>query len=77
MGRRRDKLDKRLANAIVTRQCNSLKKTKERLRREKQMLELLKQGQLPYTPPIMSWLSSQLGKKSSKITANDVKTMIA
>jgi len=76
MGSRRNRLDKRLNNAKVTRQNNSLVKDSERERRKKGMLVLLQKGQLPYTPGVMSWLSSELGKKASRITPEDVKTLL-
>ncbi|MCK5270011.1 MAG: hypothetical protein KAJ46_04470 [Sedimentisphaerales bacterium] len=76
MGRRRDRLNKRLARAIVTRRENSMTKTKERTRREEQMQAILKQGELPYTPGVMSWLSGQLGKKASRVTSEDVKSLL-
>ncbi len=77
MGQRRDRLNKRQSRAILTRQVNSLRKGHEQARRERQMHSLLKQGELPYTPGVMSWLSSRLGKKASRITGEDVKTLLA
>ena len=41
------------------------------------MHEILKQGKLPYTPVIMSWLSSELGKRSKFITQADVDRLLA
>lgn len=76
MGRRRDRMNKRQTNAIATRKVNSLKKAAECGRREKQIISLLKEGELPYTPGIMSWLSDKLGKKAKQITTEDVKTLI-
>ena len=76
MGHRRDRLNKRLSRAIVTRRENSLTKTKERTRREEQMQAILKQGELPYTPGVMSWLSGQLGKRASRVTPEDVKSLL-
>jgi hypothetical protein len=76
MGRRRDRLNKRLARAIVTRRENSMTKTKERTRRDEQMQVILKKGELPYTPGVMSWLSGQLGKKASLVTSEDVKSLL-
>jgi len=76
MGRRRDRLNKRLARAIVTRRENSLTKANERTRRDEQMQAILKQGELPYTPGVMSWLSEQLGKKASRVTSEDVKGLL-
>ena len=76
MGRRRDRLNKRLARAIVTRRENSMTKARERTRREEQIQAILKQGELPYTPGVMSWLSGQLGKKASRVTSEDVKSLL-
>jgi len=76
MGQRRDRLDKRLANATITRQVNSLKKAKEQSRRDLIMLSILKEGQFPYTPGMMSWLSGKLAKKASRITEEDVKNLL-
>jgi len=76
MGQRRDRLNKRQARATVTRQENSLKKLKERNRRDEQMRAILKKGTFPYTPAVMSWASKQLGIKSSRITAKDVKALL-
>jgi len=75
MGQRRNRLDKRLANAQTTRRANSYIKDAERERRQQKMLHIIKQGQLPYTPGVMSWLSVQLGKKASRITAQDVQSL--
>lgn len=76
MGRRRDRLDKRLANQIATRQKNSVKKHEESARRDRQMKELLKKGSFPYTPGILSWASVKLNKKAAEITEEDIKTLI-
>ena len=77
MGRRRDRLNKRLSNAIATRRVNSLDKELARDRRDKQILGLLKEGELPYTPGVMSWLSVKLDKKASRIVAEDVQRLLA
>ena len=76
MGTRRDRLDKRIAAAIAMRRKNSARKTAERTRRELSMLSILKQGQFPYTPGVMSWLSERLGKKATRITPADVKALL-
>ena len=77
MGQRRDRLDKRIDKQIVTRKKNSLDKAAERLRRDQQMLDLIKRGNFPYTPGIMSWLSVRLGKKAAQITPDDIKALLA
>ena len=76
MGHRRDRLNKRQANAIETRQVNSMKKIYERRRREKQMLDVLKAGSLPYTAGVMSWLSERLDKRVNQIEAQDIKGIL-
>ena len=76
MGQRRDRLDGRLAKAKATRRVNSTKKELERDRRKSHNVKLIEAGKFPYTPAIMSWLSGELGKKSSQITEADVKTVI-
>ncbi|MFC1782250.1 hypothetical protein ACFL02_01525 [Planctomycetota bacterium] len=76
MGGRRDRIDKRNAAATSTRRKNSARKTAERTRREESMLAILKQGQFPYTPGVMSWLSERLDKKASRITPADVKALL-
>ncbi len=75
MGQRRDRLDGRLARAKATRQTNSTKKEFERERRKSLNVKIIKAGKFPYTPAIMSWLSSELDKKASQITEADVKTV--
>ncbi|GEM_PF-938371 len=77
MGRRRDRLNKRLANQIVTRRHNSLVKAAQADRREQSMLTVMRAGQLPYTAGVMSWLSDKLGKKASRITQQDVEQVLA
>ena len=76
MGQRRDFLDKRIANQIKTRRYNSSQKEMERDRREADMLKILKEGELPYTPGVLSWLSVKLDKKASRITPEDVATLV-
>jgi hypothetical protein len=41
------------------------------------MLEIIKKGKLPYTPPVMSWLSAQLDKPSSRIVQADIDKLLA
>ena len=61
--------ESRLRNGIV--------KTKERARRETRMKEIIKQGKLPYTPAVMSWLSTQLDKPSRLITQDEVNRLLS
>jgi hypothetical protein len=59
-----------------SRQRNGVRKTKERVRRDERMTELVKAGKLPYTPPVMSWLSSKLDKPSRLITQAEVDALL-
>jgi len=40
------------------------------------MLGIIKQGKLPYTAGVMSWLSSKLGIKAGQIVAADIKGLL-
>ena len=40
------------------------------------MKVLVQKGKLPYTPPILSWLSMQLDKPGRLITPEDVTTLL-
>jgi hypothetical protein len=55
---------------------NGMRKRKERGRRDAWMRDAVKRGQLPYTPPVLSWLSEQLGKPGRLITQADVDTFL-
>jgi hypothetical protein len=59
-----------------SRRVNSKYKDKERVRRDERMLGLLKQGSMPYTPTILSWLSAHLDKPAGRITQDDVKQVL-
>jgi hypothetical protein len=54
-----------------------MRKTKERARRQSRMVEIIKKGKLPYTPAVMSWLSAQLDKPSSRIAQADVDRLLS
>ncbi len=66
----------RRSDALATRAENGGVKAKERTRRDARMIEKIKGGSLPYSPTVMSWLSRQLGAKSSRITQDQVKTLL-
>jgi hypothetical protein len=55
---------------------NGMAKRKERARRDLRMKALIKKGKLPYTPPVMSWLSVQLDKPARQITQDEVKKLL-
>ncbi len=77
MGARRIRREQRRVDMAESRHRNGIRKTKERARREERMLGLVRQGKLPYTPPVMSWLSVQLDKPSRQITQADVDKLVS
>ncbi len=74
---RSDRRDMDQSDARITKAVNRIKKTAERARRDARMIGKVKAGKLPYTPIVMSWLSKQLGKKSTLITEKEVKAVVA
>ena len=76
MGARRIRREQRRFDMAESRQRNGVRKTKERARRDERMTELVKAGKLPYTPPVMSWLSSKLDKPSRLITQAEVDALL-
>jgi hypothetical protein len=60
----------------ASRRVNGMLKDKERVRRDQRMLGLVKSGKLPFTPPILSWLSAKLDKPAGRITDADVKKVL-
>jgi hypothetical protein len=76
MGARRIRREQRRVDMAESRRCNGSRKVAERDRRRLRMIELIKQGQLPYTPAVMSWLSQQLNKPSRLIVQSEVDKMI-
>jgi hypothetical protein len=77
MGARRIRREQRRADMADSRQVNGPRKVAERERRGLRMIGLIKQGKLPYTPPVMSWLSEQLDKPSRLITQAEVDNLIS
>jgi hypothetical protein len=76
MGARRIRREQRAFDQAESRERNGIDKIKERARRNARMLDMVKKGKLPYTPPIMSWLSTQLDKPSRLITPADVQKLL-
>jgi hypothetical protein len=76
MGARRIRREQRAFDMARSRRENGERKTAERARRRTRMLELLKGGKLPYTPSVMSWLSAELDKPSTKIVQADVEKLL-
>jgi hypothetical protein len=59
-----------------SRHRNGIRKTKERARRDQRMLDLVRAGKLPYTPPVLSWLSTKLDKPGRLITQPEVDALL-
>ena len=76
MGQRRIRRMQRQVDQQTSRSKNGILKKKERARRDVRMRTLLQKGKLPYIPSIMSWLSEQLGKPSTRITQDDVNALL-
>jgi hypothetical protein len=75
MGARRIRREQRRVDMAESRHRNGIRKAKERARRDDRMTETVKKGKPPYTPPVMSWLSVQLGKPARLITPEDVSRL--
>ncbi|HZZ81493.1 MAG TPA: hypothetical protein VFE62_23525 [Gemmataceae bacterium] len=72
MGVRRIRRMQRQADMKESRRKNGALKKKENERRNRRIIGILKAGKLPYLPSVMSWLSAQLHKPSSRITQEEV-----
>lgn len=77
MGARRIRRELRQYDQHMSRIVNGHKKQKERARREKRIIELIKKHDYPYTPSVMSWVSQELDKPSSRITKEDVDKLVS
>ncbi len=76
MGARRIRREQRQVDMAESRHRNGILKAKERTRRDSRMRTIISKGQLPFTPPVLSWLSAQLDKPGRLITAEDVKKFL-
>jgi hypothetical protein len=76
MGARRIRREQRRVDMATSRIVNGKRKQKERVRRDQRMIELVRSGSLPYTPPILSWLSAHLDKPATRITREDVDRLL-
>ncbi|MSR52725.1 MAG: hypothetical protein EXS09_05480 [Gemmataceae bacterium] len=72
MGVRRKRKDRILANQQTSRIENGHLKRSERSRRDARLKDLVQKGKLPFTPPVLSWLSAELDKPGRLITQADV-----
>jgi hypothetical protein len=77
MGARRIRREQRREDMKESRHRNGIRKAAERDRRDVRMTETVRKGKLPYTPPVMSWLSSKLGKRSSLITQDEINKLLS
>ena len=78
MGARRIRREQRREDQAESRTLNGMRKMYERQRRKVRMVETIKkQGKLPYTPVVMSWLSTQLDTPSRLITQAEVDEVLA
>jgi hypothetical protein len=78
MGARRIRREQRREDQNLSRTTNGMRKMYERDRRKLRMVEIIKkQGKLPYTPVVMSWLSIQLDTPSRLITQAEVDKVVA
>ncbi len=75
MGARRIRREQRRADMADSRHRNGIRKSKERSRRYERMLEIVRKGKLPFTPPVMSWLSDKLDKPSRLISQAEVDAL--
>ena len=76
MGARRIRREQRRVDMAESRLRNGILKVKETKRRNERMLAVVKKGKLPFTPPVMSWLSRQINKPSRLITPADIEKLV-
>jgi hypothetical protein len=60
-----------------SRHRNGIRKAAERERRDARMIDVVRKGKLPFTPPVMSWLSTKLNKRSSLISQDEVDKLVS
>lgn len=77
MGARRIRRDQRRVDMQQSRIVNGHWKDKERVRRLNRLKETIRTGQFPYHPAVMNWLSVELSKPTSQITAEEAKQWLA
>jgi hypothetical protein len=76
MGARRIRREQRREDMAQSRHVNSIRKTKERERRDQRMTAILKKTKRPYAPAVMSWLSAKLNKPSRLISDAEIKKLV-
>src|SRR5436190_2235103 len=77
MGQRRIRREQRQADSAESRLRNGKRKAKERERRDKRMMKIVRRAQLqseiPSHPAVLSWVSAQLGMPSRSIKLTDLQ----
>jgi hypothetical protein len=76
MGARRIRREQRRVDMAESRHRNGIRKANERERRAARMLVMIRSGKLPFTPPVMSWLSARLDKPARQIRQADVDSLL-
>jgi hypothetical protein len=76
MGARRIRREQIQVDQKDSRRRNGVVKAKERGRRDTRMLKTIKSAKPPYLPHVLSWLSAKLDKPGSRITPEDVKSLL-
>lgn len=76
MGARRIRREQRQFDQALSRRVNGALKADERQRRATRMLDLIRKGQYPYTPAVMSWVSVQLDKPARLISSDEVQALV-
>ena len=74
--RRKVRLDSRRDNQKITRRANGAIKNGERERRATRIIAKIKSSTAPYSPEVNSWLALQFGKPASRISEDEIKTLI-
>lgn len=70
------RMDRARNNAAISRTVNGHLKRKERANRDKRMTELVRKGTFPFTPVILNWIGTKLGKPASYVTAADAQGLV-
>jgi len=76
MGMRRMGSSQRARSRAKTRKRNGLRKTRERISRDRRVLEMIQGKFLPFEPWVMSYFNAQLGKPTWAITPADVEQAV-
>jgi hypothetical protein len=72
----RVRMDRIRDNSAISRTKNGHRKRKERASRDARMKGLIQGGTFPYTPPVQSWISAQLGVPFTQVKEEQVKELV-